>query len=249
MITCASEVYGNFTMDLTMTACASAVYNDTIVVRDREHNPFPDEEWHGDDHFDSCFDLCLWNDVSHRGAVIFYQEDEDKRIPEKLWYKKAVVNMENYNRHCFKWAVTRALFPLVRNPQWITKTLRRQTRCVEFKGIDFPTPLSQIETFEKNNGVLVNVFGWNEEERRAYPIRIPIGKHVGRVLLMLIGDESKGHYVVIRCMSRLLCGQTGKKRGKRFYCNNYLESFPSGSALYKHVACCEELDYPSCGFR
>ena len=177
-----------------------------------------------------------------------YQEGEYKRIPEKLWYKKAVANMENYNKQCFKWAVTRALNPVGKNPQWITRTLRSQTRQYIWTNIDFPTPLDQIEFFERNNNVLVNVFGYNEEERYVYPLRIPTGKHAGRALLMLIGDESKGHYVVVKCMSRLLCGRTGKKRGKRFYCNNCLEDFESDEVLQKHVACCERLDYPSCGF-
>ena len=204
------------------------------------HRPFLE-----DDHPDPC--MC--NDECHRWSMVIpYQKDEYKRIPEKLWYKKTVANMENYNEQCFKWAVTRGLNPVEKNPQWITRTLREQTKQYNWTNIDFPTPLDQIETFEKNNNVLVNVFGWNEEERRVYPIRIPTGKHTGRVLLMLIGDESKGHYVVVKCMSRLLCGRTGKKRGKIYYCNNCLEDFSSDVILQRHVVCCEELDYPSCGF-
>ena len=194
---------------------------------------------YGDDFYDDFYDPCLASDLTHRVEVLSYQDDAYRRIPEKLWYKKALANMENYNKHCFKWAVTRALNPVGKNPQWITKTLREQTRQYNWTNIDFPTPLSQIELFERNNNVLVNVFGYNEEERYVYPLRIPTGKHAGRALLMLIGDESKGHYVVIKCMSRLLCARTGKRRGKRFYCNNCLEGFSSDVVLQKHVVRCE----------
>ena len=221
------------------------VYSDTSINDDQVHRP-PSVEPQDDE--DVFYDACLQSDVSHRCEVISYQEDAYRRIPEKLWCKKALANMENYNKHCFMWAVTRALNPVGKNPQWITKTLREQTRQYNWTNIDFPTPLNQIELFERNNNVLVNVFGYNEEERCVYPLRISTGKHAGRVLLMLIGDESKGHYVVIKCMSRLLCGRTGKKTNKRFYCNKCLEDFSSDVALQKHVVCCEKLEYPSCGF-
>ena len=103
--------------------------------------------------------------------------------------------------------------------------------------------------------MLVNVFGYDDDKKRVYPLRVPTDRHAGRALLVLIGDEDKGHYVVIKCMSRLLCEQTTMKRGKRFYCNNCLEGFLSDVFLQNHVTrCdrvsrCEELDNPFCEFR
>ena len=165
-------------------------------------------------------------------------------IPERLWFKKVVANMENYNEESCKWAVTRALNPVGKNPQWITEDLRRQTEQYNWNGISFPTPLSQIETFEKSNNVLVNVFRWDEMGEQAHPIRIPTGKHGSRALLMLI-DGVKGHYVVVKSMQGLFRKQTGRCR--RFYCNNCLVDFSSDNTLQKHVVCCEKLDCPSRG--
>ena len=162
-------------------------------------------------------------------------------IPESLWFKKVVANMENYNEESFKYAVVRSLNPVDKNPQWITKDFRQQTEQYNWDGISFPTPLDQIETFEKNNDVLVNVFRWDVFAERAYPIRIPYGKHGPRALLILI-DEVKGHYVVIKSMQSLFRKQTGRN-GKMFYCNNCLVIFSSNNALQKHIVCCDRLDY------
>ena len=162
-------------------------------------------------------------------------------IPKSLWFKKVVANMENYNEESFKYAVVRSLNPVDKNPQWITTYLRRQVEQYNWDGISFPTPLDQIETFEKKNNVLVNVFRWDVFRERAYPIRIPYGKHESRALLILI-DETKGHYVVIKSMQSLTRKQLGVN-GKMFYCNNCLVFFSNNNALQKHVVCCDRLDY------
>ena len=173
--------------------------------------------------------------INHRERLAEYY------IPESLWFKKVVANMENYNDESFKHAVTRSLDPVDKNPQWITTDLRLQIEQYNWDGLSFPTPLSQIETFEKNNDVLVNVFRWDMFGERAYPIRIPYGKHEPRALLILI-DECKGHYVVIKSMRGLFRKQTGRT-GKMFYCNNCITFFPSNKALQKHIASCDRLDY------
>ena len=50
-------------------------------------------------------------------------------LPEKcLERTKALINMQNHDQQCFKWAVTRALNPVDKNPQRITKELRNKLR-------------------------------------------------------------------------------------------------------------------------
>ena len=161
-------------------------------------------------------------------------------IPETLWFKKVVANMECYNDESFKYAVVRSLNPVDKNPQWIIADLKKQTERYNWDGVSFPTPLSEIETFEKNNDVLVNVFKWDEFNERAYPIRIPNGKHSPRALLILI-DEDKGHYVVIKSMQGLFRKQTARN-GKMFFCNNCLMFFPSDKPLQNHISCCDRLE-------
>ena len=164
----------------------------------------------------------------------------DYYIPETLWFKKVVANMESYNEESFRWAVTRALNPVDKNPQWVGMALSRQANQYNWDGLSFPTPLSQIETFERNNDVLVNVFRWNESTNSAHPIRVPFGKHNPRASLILI-DEVKGHYVVIKSMQGLFRKQTGRN-GKMFFCNNCMVFFPSDKPLQKHITCCDRLE-------
>ena len=161
-------------------------------------------------------------------------------IPENLWFKKVVANMENYNEESFKWAVVRSLNPVDKNPQWITAGLKYQADQYNWEGISFPTSISQIEAFEKNNDVLVNVFRWDEFTNSAHPIRIPFGEHDPRASLILI-DESKGHYIVIKSLQGLFRKQTGRNGGA-FYCNNCLMFFPSNKPLQEHIACCDRLE-------
>ena len=148
---------------------------------------------------------------------------------ENLKNKNATINMKCKDEESFKWSVTRALNPSIKSPERITKILIRQSMNYNWEGLDFPTPLEQIETFERNNNLLINVFGLNEG--RIQRLRVPKGVHAGRISLMLIDDR----YTVVKSVSRLLYGQTTKSHCKRFYCNNCLKGLPSEGRLNKHV--------------
>ena len=150
---------------------------------------------------------------------------------ESLKNKKATINMLCRDEESFKWSVTRALNPSIKSPGRVTKVLIQQSKNYNWEGLDFPTPLEQIETFERDNNLLINVFELNEEKGCVQPLRVSKGVHAGRVLLMLIDDC----YTVVKSVSRLLYGQTTKKHCKRFYCNNCLKGFPSEGKLNKHV--------------
>ena len=143
--------------------------------------------------------------------------------------------MKSKDDMSFKWAVTRALNMIDKNPERISKSLREQFSQYNWEGVYFPTTLDNIETFERNNNLLVNVFGFDDEEECVRPLRIPKGVHAGRVLLMLIDD----HYAVVKCMSRLMFDQDSKRKCKRFYCNNCLASFTSEVKLQSHVTLCD----------
>ena len=68
--------------------------------------------------------------------------------------------MKNEDQKCFKWCITRALNPVKKNAERITKDLREQSKDLCWKGIDFPVELDKIGNFERRNDVSVNVFGF-----------------------------------------------------------------------------------------
>jgi hypothetical protein len=75
---------------------------------------------------------------------------------------------------CFKWAVTRALNPVGDNPHRITKELREQSKKYDWSGISFPTKVKDIHIWEKNNNnkFSINVFGYDEDTKKVYNIKM-----------------------------------------------------------------------------
>ena len=147
--------------------------------------------------------------------------------------KATSINMKCSNEESFKWSVTRALNPTTKSSERVTKVLIQQSKNYNWDSIDFPTPLEQIETFENNNNLLVNVFGFDENRDCVTSLKLSKGVHEGRVLLMFTNNR----YTVVKSMSRLFCKQAtrGRTRGKRFYCNNCLQPFTSDGKLNDHV--------------
>lgn len=82
-------------------------------------------------------------------------------IPKSIEKRKALINMQNKDNQCFKWSIVRALNHVEKNPQCVTKLLRKQSEELNWEGIEFPTPCSErlFEKFEKNNNISLLVFG------------------------------------------------------------------------------------------
>ena len=84
-------------------------------------------------------------------------------VPKELAGKHAIINVKNVeDNECLKWAVTSAVFPAKKDPQRLSKVKPNATR-LNWEGIDFPTPISQIALFERNNPYSINVYQWRGE--------------------------------------------------------------------------------------
>ena len=73
--------------------------------------------------------------------------------------KKSVINQQNMDEECFKWAVIEALHheEIKHHPERIS-LLRTYENQYNWKGLRFPVSIKKIEKFEKNNpGIAVNV--------------------------------------------------------------------------------------------
>jgi len=83
-------------------------------------------------------------------------------LPKKLQSKKAMIDVRNRDNACLRWAPRAALFPPAYGvKKKVTRTSGYPTEDgLNFTGIDFPTPVSQINKLEKQNPKLaINVFG------------------------------------------------------------------------------------------
>ena len=140
---------------------------------------------------------------------------------------------------CFKWSVARALNPVERDAERISKLLRKQAEDLNMKGIEYPMSLKDIDKFETQNpSISINVFGY---EGFVYPLRISKkkGSEAAKpVNLLLISDGKKVHYCFIKNMSRLLSSQTNNHQHKNHYCLRCLNPFASQKSLEKHNEYC-----------
>ncbi len=154
-------------------------------------------------------------------------------LPSIITKKKAVINIMNKkckegeeseqcdcvkceeSKMCFKWAVTRALNPVEDNPQRITNELRKQAEKYDWSGVTFPTKVKDISIWEKNNKnkFNINVFGYNEDAKKLYTIRIAELKDSSETINLYLHDDN--HYCVIKDLGRLISAQlSGSDHGK-----------------------------------
>ena len=157
-------------------------------------------------------------------------------LPSKISTKKAVINMKNDDDQCFKWSVVRALNPVEKNSERITKELKDQSERLDWSGLKFPVDLKQIIIFEKlNPQISINVFGF---EGDVYPLRLSKSKRTQIVNLLLISDGEKQHYCFIKSLSRLLSSQMSKHDHTNVFCLNCLNHFPNEEKLKIHEEYC-----------
>ena len=168
------------------------------------------------------------------------------KLPPSIAKKKAVINIKNEDDQCFKWAVTRALNPTDKNPDRITKELREQSEKLNWDGITFPVKIKDISVWEKNNETKVNVFGYDDDSRKLYAIKIS-DQHTSVVV-----DEEKdkkfvnlylhddNHYCAIKNLGRLVSSQMSNHQHKKYFCLNCMNGFGSERTLTKHQVFCLE---------
>ena len=163
-------------------------------------------------------------------------------LPKILANKKAIINMKNDDNECFKWCVTRALFPADKHPERIDKNLRENSKRLNWNGLKFPIDVKQITHFEKSNqNISINVFGFQEV---VYPLKIfkaPERQH--QINLLLIADCEKKHYCVIKDMSKLLSSQITKHNGSIHICLRCLNAFQTNEKLEIHKEICQSNEF------
>ena len=121
----------------------------------------------------------------------------------KLKNKKAIINVQNRDNQCLRWALRAALFPAPRGIKVSRPSSYPTEDCLNFTRIDFPTPVSQIDRLERQNpNLYINVFGW--EDGRVVVHRISEkGDETPRINLMLIKQGENTHYSYVKWLSPL----------------------------------------------
>ena len=106
-------------------------------------------------------------------------------LPTKLKNKRAILNIQNRDNQCLRWALRVHLFPAPRGRNPIRPSSYPTEDGLNFTGTDFPTPVSQIDRLERQNeNLAINVFGWEKGQVVVHRISEKGGK-APRVNLMM----------------------------------------------------------------
>ena len=133
-------------------------------------------------------------------------------LPDWLAKKKVIINPKNADRECFKLAVIAAsrLEEIGNNPKRISK-LKRFEADFDWSGVGFPVSFRDIKGFESRNQISINILA--VEDMQIYICKKG-GNYEHMINLMLVMENNRKHYVVIKSLSRLLSSQNTKHNGK-----------------------------------
>ena len=159
-------------------------------------------------------------------------------LPEKLKNKKAILNIQNRDNQCLRWAICAALF----TPRGdMRRTSSYPTNDgLNFEGIDFPTPVSQIDKLERQNpNLALNVFGWENEQVIVHRISEKDGS-IPRINLMITKQGDNTHYSWVKRLTALLYDQNRRNESKHF-CERCLHGYKRKELLERHKPECKGL--------
>ena len=165
--------------------------------------------------------------------------------PKWLKDKKSTINPKNNDDKCFQYAITLAL-----NLDKIKKDLQRVSKIKPFiekynwEDIDFPSTNKDWKKFECNNEVALNILYVTYNTKKiniAYKSKNNLTRK-GQIILLLISDSQKWHYLVVKNLPGLLRGITSNHK-EDFYCLNCFHSYRTENKLESHKNICENHDY------
>ena len=162
------------------------------------------------------------------------------KLPQELRNSsKGLINMKNEDNECFRWCHIRHLNPQDKNPQRIKKSDKQYIQDLDYTGIEFPVTTKQYKKIEKQNEIRINVFGY--ENKQPYPIYVSKEKYNNQMNLLLITEDDKKHYVLIKDFNSFMYNQT-KHRESKHFCMHCLQCFSSERVLNNHKDNCIQVN-------
>ena len=171
----------------------------------------------------------------------------DLDSPKWLKDEIATVDPKNNDDNCFQYALIVALNyqNIKNNPERISKT-KSFINQFDWKEIEFPSDPKDWKKFELNNKTIaLNILFVpydTKEVRLAYKSKYNF-KQKNQVILLMITDGKKWHYLTVKSLSALFKGITSNHNGD-FYCLNCFHSYSTEKKIIKkHEKVCNDHDY------
>ena len=156
--------------------------------------------------------------------------------PKWLKDKKSTINPRNNDHKCFQYAVTLALNlnRINKHPQRISK-IKPFMDQYNWKDIDFPATRKDWKKFELNNEIALKILYVLYNTRKihvAYKRKHNLTRE-NQIILLMITDGEKWHYLTVKNLSGLLRGITSNHAGD-FYCLNCFCAYSTKNKFEAH---------------
>ena len=156
--------------------------------------------------------------------------------PKWLKDKKSTINPKNNDDECFQYAVTLALNldNIDNHPERISK-IKPFIDQYNWKDINFPSTSKDWKKLECKNEValiILYVLYNTKQINIAYKSKNNLTQK-RQIILLMISDGQKWHYLVVKNVSRLLRGITSNHK-EDFYCLNCSHSYRTENKLEAH---------------
>ena len=194
------------------------------------------------------------SDFEFDGVNFFYYDFNKTSInrggsyidsPQWLKYKKSTINPKNDDDKCFQYTVTLSLNlnSIDNHPERISK-ITPFINKYNWKDIDFPAMSKGWKKFESNNEIALNILYVPHNTKKiniAYKSKHNLTREK-QVILLMISNGEKWHYLTVKNLSGLLRGITSNHAGD-FYCLNCFCAYSTKNKLEKHKKIYENHNY------
>ena len=137
-----------------------------------------------------------------------------------LSYTKKISN-DNWTKIGSCEPIYRHLNSQKKDPRRIKKADKQYIKKLEYTDIVLPISQKQYDKIEKQNSIRINIFGYENEE----PCLIHISKETfeDQMNLLLITEDEKKHYILIKDFDKFMYNRSRHKERKHFcmYCLSF----------------------------
>ena len=151
---------------------------------------------------------------------------------------KGLINLKNKDDECFKWYHVRFINPQNNHCHRINKKDKEIAKTLDYRGIKFPMKARDYEIIEERFNINVNIFKY---EDRVRPLYVSEKLNKQELNVLLISNEEKSNYVLIKDFKRLIYSKT-KHKDKNNFCMACLQNFSTKEILNNHRKHCLSIN-------
>ena len=164
------------------------------------------------------------------------------KLPKELdHWRKGLIKIQNIDdNECFKWCLVRYLSPVDHNPRRITKIDKEFAKKLEFKNTKLSVKIRDIHKIEKKSSISISPFNNENKEKHLIYVWKKYCEE-NHVDLLLIGEEGKRHYALIKDFNTFMFDHT-LHRWRKHFCRYCLQAFSSEEILKCHIIDCLKIN-------